>query len=187
MKKTIVTTLMSVLASVLVYGQGTVNFANAGAGLNAPTFLSDGTTRLAGAQYQAEILAGPDAGSLTPRGTTAYLTGGGAGIFNGGVLTLTGIPGGTAAFIQIRAWNTTAGATYALALAAGQAGMGDAYGSSGVFSVVTGNPAASPPTTPATLIGLTSFNLNTAIVPEPSTFVLAGLGLASLLVFRRRK
>lgn len=182
MKKTILTTLLSIVAIGLAYGQGQVNFANVGAGLNAPVFQGDGTTRLAGAQYQLELLAGTSAGSLTARAATGFLTGGGAGYVNGGVLTLTGIPGGTTAFIQVRAWNTAAGATYAAAFASGQP---NAWGESSVFSVTTGNPAGSPPTTPAILVGLTSFNLNP--IPEPSTFVLAGLGIASLLLFRRRK
>lgn len=183
MKKTIVTMLMATLASAVVYGQGTVNFANAGAGLNAPFYLSDGVTKLAGAQYQAQLWAGTDAGSLSARAVAPFLTGGGAGIFNGGVLSLAGIPGGSTAFIQIRAWNTVAGADYATALASG---LADAWGQSSTFSVVTGNPAGTPPTTPAALIGLTSVSLNAGVIPEPSTFVLAGLGLASLLLFRRK-
>jgi len=187
MNKTIVTTLMSVLASVAVYAQGTVNFANAGTGLNAPSYLSDGVTKLAGNTFMAELLAGADAASLTARVTAPYLSGGGAGIFNGGAVTLTSIAGGAPAFIQIRAWNTAYGATYALAQAAGAAGQADAFGFSNIFSVTTGNPSGQPPTSPAVLVGLTSFNLNTGIVPEPSTFALAGLGAAALLLFRRRR
>jgi hypothetical protein len=38
------------------------------------------------------------------------------------------------------------------------------------------------------MTGLTAFNLTeNPVIPEPSTFALAGLGLASLLLFRRRK
>jgi hypothetical protein len=189
MKKMIISALVCVLTAASALAQGQINFGNLApaSGVNAPVFLDGGTVRLDGPTYMAELMAGPDAGSLTARGTTAFLSGGGAGYINGGVMTLTGIPGGTAAFIQIRVWNTTAGANYAAALAAGQAGMANAYGSSTVFSVVTGNPAGSPPTNPANLVGLTSFNLNSGIIPEPSTFVLAGLGIASLLLFRRRK
>ncbi len=40
-------------------------------------------------------------------------------------------------------------------------------------------------TLPANMENFRSFNIYT--VPEPSTFVLAGLGAASLLIFRRRK
>jgi hypothetical protein len=53
----------------------------------------------------------------------------------------------------------------------------------------TGNPGASPPITPvAFTYGATGFNgLVLAPIPEPSTFALAGLGAAALLIFRRRK
>jgi hypothetical protein len=53
----------------------------------------------------------------------------------------------------------------------------------------TGNPGASPPITPvAFTYGATGFNgLVLPIIPEPSTFALAGLGAAALLIFRRRK
>jgi len=53
----------------------------------------------------------------------------------------------------------------------------------------TGNPGASPPITPvAFTYGAAGFNgLVLAPIPEPSTFALAGLGAAALLIFRRRK
>lgn len=186
MKKLIYSTLICLLAAASAFAQGQVNFGNlsGASGLNAPITMGDGTTRLSGAQYQAQLLAGATAGSLTAVATSPFLTGGGAGYFNGGVVTLAGIPGGTAGFFQVVVWNTTAGASYDLALASG---LENAYGFSGVFSVVTGNPAGSPPTTPAALVGLQSFSLNAEIIPEPSTFALAGLGLAGLLLFRRRK
>lgn len=188
MKKTL-TTLVCLLAAVAAYAQGTVNFANiVGTTLNAPITLDGGTTRLDGATYRAELLGGASAGSLVPIASVAFNSGGGAGYFLGGSQVIPGVPGGSVAFIQVRAWSTAAGADFAAALAAGQAGTANAYGQSTVFSVTTGNPLAQPPGTPATLVGLTSFSLNPGvIVPEPSTFVLAGLGVASLLLFRRRK
>jgi len=185
MKKTL-TTLVCLLAGVAAFAQGTVNFANlVGTALNQPITLSDQTTRLAGNTFMAELLGGASAGSLSVIGSTPFLAGGGAGYFLGGTRVITGVGEGLVAFIQIHAWDTTKGATYALALAAGQSGVQDAWGSSGIFSVTTGAPNGSPPTTPATLVGLTSFTLNP--VPEPSTFALAGLGAAALLLFRRRK
>ena len=53
----------------------------------------------------------------------------------------------------------------------------------------TGNPNGSPPTTPVALtFGTTGYNgLVLTGVPEPSTFALAGLGAAALMIFRRRK
>ena len=52
---------------------------------------------------------------------------------------------------------------------------------SGRFNATFGG-TGSPPN----LVGLQSFNLY-YLIPEPSCFALSGLGLAALLVFRRRK
>jgi hypothetical protein len=52
------------------------------------------------------------------------------------------------------------------------------------FAQVTGGGSVNgnPPNLPATLTSMPAI-----VVPEPSTFALAGLGLASLVIFRRRK
>jgi len=182
MKKTL-TTLVCSLAAVAAFAQGTVNFANlVGTTLNQPIFHDGGIVRLDGNNFQAELWGGSSAGSLSLIGATPFLAGGGAGYFLGGTRVITGVNEAAVAFIQIHAWDVTKGATYSLAQASG---LGDAWGSSGIFSVTTGAPNGSPPTTPATLVGFQSFSLNP--VPEPSTFALAGLGAAALLLFRRRK
>lgn len=189
MKKLIVTTLATV-ASLAAFAQGTINFANLSGSpaLNAPVYDGLNTTvKLAGTTYQAGLYAGSSAASLAYVGnSTPFLTGTAAGWFNGGTTVLNGIAGGATAWLQVYAWDTTlhgttTGATLAQAMASG---IPDVYGSSGVFSVVSGNPTASPPTTPAVMVGMNSFSL---IVPEPSTFALAGLGAAALMIFRRRK
>jgi hypothetical protein len=59
---------------------------------------------------------------------------------------------------------------------------------SGAFNITAtiGGGAQPAPSFPGT--AFQSFNLYTiATVPEPSTFALAGLGAAALLIFRRRK
>jgi hypothetical protein len=49
-------------------------------------------------------------------------------------------------------------------------------------------PATGTDGAPETFNGQAPFQVyNVAVIPEPSTFALAGLGLASLLIFRRRK
>ena len=171
---------VSLLVVAGSYAQGTVNFANAGAGLNAPIFDENGTTKLAGAGFMVELLAGTTATSLAAVGTpTTFLSGGGAGYFNGGVITVPGIAAGTSGFFAVRAWNDSLGATYALASAAGHG-----YGTSSPFQVTTGG-AGTPAGPPATLVGLTSFSL-VAAVPEPSTIALGLLGAAALLLRRRK-
>lgn len=183
MKKFTATLLASSLLGLAAYAQGTVNFVNvnSGAGLNAPIFLNDGTTKV-GSGFTAELMAGASAGSLASVATTGFLTGAGAGYFQGGTVVIPGVAGGANAFLQVRVFATSSGSF----AAASAAGLLNTYGQSGVFSVATGNPGASPPIVPAVLTGLTSFNLNPAI-PEPSSLALAGLGAAALLAFRRRK
>jgi hypothetical protein len=174
-------TLVGVLAiSASLSAQGTISFASAGGGVNAPVFDLDGVTRLAGAEFQAQLFYGPEGGglgSLSPVGNpTSFLTGGGAGHFQGGVITLPDItPGGPADF-QVRAWQTLGGTitSYDAAVAGGAK-----FGQSTVFTTVTGGPTPNPPTA---LVGLQSFSL----VPEPSTYALLALGAAAFL-FRRRK
>jgi hypothetical protein len=173
-------TLVGVLAiSASLSAQGTVNFANAGGGVNAPVFDVDGTTRLAGTDFMAQLYAGASADSLAPVGNaTSFLTGGGAGYFNGGVVAVPTVAPGATGFFQVVAWATQGGThtSYAAALAAGANA-----GQSTVFSTGTGG-VGEPPSPPLALVGLQSFNL----VPEPSTYALLALGAAALFLRRRK-
>jgi hypothetical protein len=186
MKKIIVILTGVLIAGATAFGQGTVNFVNLSSNppLNAPDFLNDGVTKLLGSTYTAVLFAGPNAGSLSLIASTPYLTGGGAGYFNGGTEGIGTVADGGTAFIQIYAYLTADG-SLANAMADG-ASAANQWGSSSIFSVTSGDPSAAPPGTPAVLVGLTSFNLN-SVVPEPATLALMGLGGASLLLFRRRK
>lgn len=107
-----------------------------------------------------------------------------AGQFGGGTVTIASIGAGANANYFILGWTGTA-ATFDAALASGTAFMGQ----SSVFPTATGNPNSSPPGTPvnlnATFTGMTLAPLS--VIPEPSTFALAGLGAAALLILRRRK
>lgn len=185
MKKLIATTLASVVA-LGAFAQGQISFKNLNSSpaINAKVFLSDGTTTLSGSQYMAGLFAGTTAANMTQVAGVAipFLTGGAAGYFSGGTVTLPGIPGGAPAFFEVVAWNTAAGATFA---AAKLNNGPNSWGQSSVFSITPGDPNGTPPGTPAFLVGLTSFNL--VGVPEPSSLALAGLGAAALLIFRRRK
>ena len=52
----------------------------------------------------------------------------------------------------------------------------------------TGNPNASPPTTPVALVtGALGYNGLVFYVPEPCSFALAGLGAVMLMIYRRRR
>jgi hypothetical protein len=185
MKKAILT-VSSLLVAVGVYAQGTVNFNNRvpAAGINAP--VSSPAGNVAGPDWVAQLYAGPAGaaeGALTAIGSpVAFRTGALAGYFSGGAQTITGIPAGGPAAYQIRAWNTTVGATWDAANAAGLGGIGK----SGVLALAkTGDPTAAPPGIPVDLVGLTGFTV-TAVIPEPSIMALGVIGGLALLLRRRK-
>lgn len=184
MKKLIATTLATSLVGLAAFGQGAINFANfvgAPANINQPFLESDGVTKVPTAGYQVSLLVGTSATSLSLVDTVGLAA---PGYIGSKTETLAGIAAGTPIFYAVEIWNTAAGSTFALAKAAGQAGTANAYGEF-VSPTASATPTAAP-NPPGPLTGLGSISLNSG-VPEPSTFALAGLGAAALLIFRRRK
>jgi hypothetical protein len=173
--KKLLLTAAAMLAAVGVYAQGTVNFANIGVGVNSP-FKDIAGVNLTGAGYSVELLAGASAGSLA---SVVILTPTfSAGYFNGGSQTLGFVGPG---FFQVRVWDNQGGTLTTYAAAVGAAGRVAESGALGI----TPTAPATPPGTPAPLVGLPTLQL--AQVPEPSTIALGLLGAAALLVVRRRK
>jgi hypothetical protein len=121
--------------------------------------------------------------------TATFGTGANAGYFFAGSRTIPGVPQGSQAYFQVRVWRASDGPTWAVASTT----IGAQLGGERVFSpngAVLG-PYLSPPlgggvTPPPNLLGLQSFSLSPPI-PEPSTIPLCVLGVAGLLVLRRRK
>jgi hypothetical protein len=211
MKKLVGILAISALAAS-AFAQGTVGFANNSAGLIRQWTSSSDSTLISvpvgGAQVQ--LLTAPagtaftSLGSLTGTGFAANYTtlaaflganpgwteisktgiGPAAGRFNGGNVTLqTAVAGGANAEYVIIGW-TGSYASYDAAYAA-NAWMG----SGPMLTTTTGNPGGTPPTT-ATLLSATFTGMTLApisVIPEPTTFALAGLGAAALMIFRRRK
>jgi len=182
MKAYIATALAAALLPLSVHAQGTINFATA----NANQVVRDQATGLAvGAGYTAALywgVAGATEAQLVQIGASWPVTAGNGFIINGGTRT-TGnatAPGDTAAF-QVRAWAGSA-LTYE---AAGDVSKGKTV----VFANATGNPGAQPPGVPAALGAgwNTPLLVSAVIIPEPSTYALAALGVGALLLFRRRK
>jgi hypothetical protein len=117
-------------------------------------------------------------------------------------LTLVGVPGGVQQFFNIVLVNVGAvlpnsidGALYgrnqtdAFSSSALAAFSANYYGSSGLFQFTPSTSAISAPPIngPGTTWALGSMYITGVPIPEPSSMVLAGLGAASLLLFRRRK
>lgn len=197
--KRILLTLTAVAVSALtVYGQSRVNFNNYVSG-NAITVGTDNMGALGGAaganlgaNYSVQLLyaAGTFADlnaflAANPSSSTPVAffgaTGGspgvdGAGLFDGGTVAFGGGAGTYSALC--RAWyNNSQYSSYSAAVAASANA-----GQSALFTIAA-TSAPTPP--PNTTFG--SFTVGATVIPEPSTFVLAGLGLASLLLLRRRK
>jgi hypothetical protein len=110
------------------------------------------------------------------------------GVFNAAVLTLgSSAPGANVSF-AIAGW-TGSYATWDLAYEANTPANPYAsfMGISPVFTTPSGNPLTTPPGSAQSISGIfTGMTLAPVVIPEPTSFALAGLGLAALLVFRRR-
>jgi hypothetical protein len=202
MKKALIAIGLAALVSSS-QAQGLINFLNSSTTLVTVSSngVSLGTTPVTLGGYKYELFSAP-AGTATASAflasgliaTNTAQAGGGRFIGGNGVAIPGRALGGTCA-ILIRGWSANLGNTYAEALA-NQNALGGYLGESAIalnFLLGGDGGAGNVPTSPA--FGGSSgiqggFVLNWGggvIVPEPSSMVLAGLGAASLLFFRRRK
>lgn len=192
MKKTLVATILGIATVASVMAQGSVKFNNydaftyaqitygstgggvQGAGVNstftAGLYYSFGTVAWAGG------IADPTTGGFTANSIETVINSGSfaglPGYFGGAVASIPGYTAATGAItFVVVAYN---GDDYA---------SSSIRGSSQAFTLSSIATGALP--VGSLGAGLQPFAVNA--VPEPSTFALAGLGLASLLIFRRRK
>jgi hypothetical protein len=169
------------LASASLFAQGTFNFNNL-SGSRPKIFGVDGTTPIAGSNFLVDVLVkNPSTGAYegVVRSGVAFtgvapLTGSNAGLFSGNVLTVPFVAPGAAADVRVRAWDVTSGSSFSSALISGSVD----------FTIASLGGVGTPPSTPASMANFASFNL--AVIPEPSTYALAALGLGGLLLFRRK-
>lgn len=207
MKKILLSSLLA-MATVASFAQGTISVGNGitatrfpiygpqvgsesvqvsgSSSLSAPTGSTVYTGGLlSGTRYAIEFWAGPstatDFSGLTLITTTTFRTAAvAANLPNGITTTILGtilnVPVDGLAKLGVRAWDTQSevgGTGYAFAGIRGQSP-----------TLSLSGPLGGGLTTPPNWVGQ-SFSLTA--VPEPSSMALAGIGAASLLIFRRRK
>lgn len=187
MKKLALLVVLAAMASISARAaDGTIDFRNRITG-TIDVAVTDATQ--AGAKALGPDLVAQLFFSSTQGGTytavsaapAAFRTGTGAGYWNAGTdstRTLTGINAGDAAWLIVKVWDSTKGASMEAARDAG-----GRFGQSTAFSVVTGG-AGVPPGPPAAMVGMATFAVD--VVPEPATLALLGLGAAALILRRRK-
>ena len=154
-----------VVVNANITGGGYLTFRNRLIGPNprpvindVPVFDIDGVTRLAGANYVAQLYAGPSLEGMRAAGhPSPFQSGTGAGFFNSQTITLPNVPGGENAFCQVRVWDMNYGLSYEQAR-----GFGGKFGKSGIIQVRVSQP---PFELPPTLVGLQSFAVQAGL-PE---------------------
>jgi len=197
MKLKILALLMTAGLVSSVYSQGVIlNNSGASGAINA---TSNGRVFVNGVLFDGinnnlgvTVLGGANSGSLTSMGTftqatdTKGYTGLDIGQFelgpSGLSVNVPGVAAGGLATIQLQMWYNGSGAGLFNSYAA--AAQGGGFVGTVTFQNPTSNPGGQPPVPAGNLSGMPSVNLT---VPEPTTLALAGLGAASLLIFRRRK
>jgi hypothetical protein len=198
MKKTLLT-LALVTASVAAFAQGKVTFGNDSLHLfvlTDPVAPSDTAGPInvsplpSGRSLIAQLYAGTSASSMTLQ-TSYVLDAANWGPTPGRMVSkgiiLSGVPGAQVASFNIVITDVAAAVGSPFVAGAPVGAM--YYGTTGNFQATPGSSITYPGLVSGTPAASTwaPGNLSVSVVPEPSSMVLAGLGAASLLLFRRRK
>src|SRR5436190_12711963 len=109
------------LAVATGFGGGVVIADNLNSPVDAPIFDVDGTTRLSGSDYWAQIYSGATSNSLHAVGSPVpFWTDDLAGYyFTSGATSIPDVPAGQVAYVQVRAWDHRFGETFEEARALG--------------------------------------------------------------------
>jgi len=205
MKKLLTLTVLIAVASAS-YGQGLVNFFNGnttkistnsvvGGPATGPTLGTSAEVYYYGLFRGANGATDPNTFTFTGVYATNTSTSGRLLSDNGGQPSITGFAAGSTVDFLVRGWSANIGHDWVVVQAylLNPSSPDTFYGQSGIADGYILGSAGSPPQNlfgPATGAGggqLAPFTLGLLPVPEPSTFALAGLGAAALLIFRRRK
>jgi hypothetical protein len=183
MNKILLSIALGVASSAAVVAQGLFSFTSAAG--DRPTINGLDGEPVGGANYLVEVLvldagSGEFAGGLLRNTATGQvdfqpispLAGATSiGLFSGGTIEVPFVAPGAEATLLVRAWDVTTGADYASAVIKGETS----------FNMELGGPAPTPPNP------ILPHYQGIQLVPEPSTYALAALGLGGLLFFRRKK
>jgi hypothetical protein len=120
----------------------------------APVFDVDGITKLNGSGFVAQLYAGPSLALIRAVGQPrTFRTGFNAGLISPEAVVLPTVAPNTMAFVQVRVWQTSKGATYEEARA-----LGSKFGKSEILQIFPGIMPNPPP-----LWGLQSFALQAGL------------------------
>jgi hypothetical protein len=142
MKKLFLTATLGVTC-ISAFAQGTLNFANGGAGLVARVYDTDGVTGLGGSAWSSDLYWTP--GDVTESTLLSALNEPAtfstvplqAGLFFGGPRTVPLVPYGNGVITaQVRIWDTASGSSWAAASAVNGARIGESI----LFQVVLCDP-----------------------------------------------
>jgi len=178
--KKILITLALVATTAASFAQGKITIGNDGTHLFTDSVSGSPIGQATGWNtLTMQLWGGTSAGSMTLQtsivgaaiGNIAFAD----GRINNTTFNLVGVAGGAVATLQLRFLDTTS-----LVLAGQTTVFTVTAGSFAPNSIVLGPPGGTSTWAPG------STALQIGAVPEPSSMVLAGLGAASLLMFRRR-
>jgi hypothetical protein len=195
MKKLLTLTLL-LGATAASFAQGVISWANTSSTLITLQGVGSLPVRVdAGTTYSFGLFLAP-VGTAAPTGVNdpnwqnvvAYAlnstaaAGAGRMLNPGNATNTAGFGPGTSVNFIVRAWQSSGGSDWTAAQAQGLL----AYGSSGLGTLIVGGGAFPTPSAFGVATGQIG-GFTVVPVPEPTSMVLAGIGAASLLLFRRRK
>lgn len=207
MKKILFSVALGALTVFNSFGQGVVTFSNVSSDLSSPpdrlvrydptastinsayvagaAVFSNGTAGLRAQLYYGASTANESSLVAITAAPTTFKGSQSAnvGTWFGGSRTVDGFDKPSTVNLQVRVWDINLASSYEAAVA-----MGGAYtGLIGTSMIFQYSFPTSPTPAPGefTMQNFQGFTIGT--IPEPSTIVLAGLGAAALLIFRRRK